>query len=70
MLGLIQQLHSLLRTYTVDYESKIVTANVIMDVLRQYSGTARPRPFKIVRDELLIGDGKTYLRRLQTRRMS
>ncbi len=52
-------------TYTVDYESGIVTANVITDVLRQYTGTAQPRPFKIVRDELLIGDGKTYLRRFK-----
>jgi len=34
-------------------------------VLRQYTGTAQPRPFKIVRDELLIGDGKTYLRRFK-----
>ena len=52
-------------TYTVDYESGVVTANVITDVLRQYTGTAQPRPFKIVRDELLIGDGKTYLRRFK-----
>jgi len=52
-------------TYTVDYESGVVTAYVITDVLRQYTGTAQPRPFKIVRDELLIGDGKTYLRRFK-----
>ena len=52
-------------TYTVDYKSGVVTANVITDVLRQYTGTAQPRPFKIVRDELLIGDGKTYLRRFK-----
>ncbi len=52
-------------TYTVDYESGTVTANVITDVLRQYTGTAQPRPFKIVKDQLLIGDGKTYLRRFK-----
>jgi hypothetical protein len=52
-------------TYTVDYESGIVTNNVITDVLRQYTGTAQPRPFKIVKDQLLIGDGKTYLRRFK-----
>ena len=52
-------------TYTVDYKSGVVTANVITDVLRQYTGTPQPRPFKIVRDELLIGDGKTYLRRFK-----
>jgi hypothetical protein len=52
-------------TYTVDYESGVVTANVITDVLRQYTGTAQPRSFKIVRGELLIGDGKTYLRRFK-----
>jgi hypothetical protein len=52
-------------TYTVDYESGVVTANVITDVLRQYTGTPQPRPFKIVRGELLIGDGKTYLRRFK-----
>jgi hypothetical protein len=52
-------------TYTVDYESGTVTANVITDVLRQYTGTPQPRPFKIVKGELLIGDGKTYLRRFK-----
>jgi hypothetical protein len=52
-------------TYTVDYENGIVTNNVITDVLRQYTGTAQPRPFKIVKGELLIGDGKTYLRRFK-----
>jgi len=52
-------------TYTVDYKSGTVTANVITDVLRQYTGTPQPRPFKIVRDQLLIGDGKTYLRRFK-----
>src|SRR5258706_13221726 len=52
-------------TYTVDYESGVVTPNVITDGLRQDTGPAHPRPFKIVRDELLIGDGKTYLRRFK-----
>ena len=52
-------------TYTVDYKSGVVTANVITDVLRQYTGTPQPRPFKLVKDQLLIGDGKTYLRRFK-----
>ena len=52
-------------TYTVDYKNGIVTANVITDVLRQYTGTPQPRPFKIVKNQLLIGDGKTYLRRFK-----
>jgi len=57
-------------TYTVEYKKGIVingvvTANVITDVLRQYTGTEQPRDFKIVKDQLLIGDGKTYLRRFK-----
>jgi hypothetical protein len=52
-------------TYEVDYKKGVVTANVITDVLRQYTGTPQPRPFKIVKDQLLIGDGKTYLRRFK-----
>lgn len=52
-------------TYTVDYESNTVTNNVTTDVLRQYTGTAQPRPFKIVDGELLIGDGVNYLRRFK-----
>lgn len=52
-------------TYTVDYASGTVTHNVTTDVLRQYTGTAQARPFKIVNGELLIGDGKTYLRRFK-----
>ena len=57
-------------TYTVEYKkgiviSGVVTANVITDVLRQYTGTPQPRDFKIVKNQLLIGDGKTYLRRFK-----
>jgi hypothetical protein len=52
-------------TYTVDYKNGIVTANVITDVLRQYTGTPQPRPFKLLKNQLLIGDGKTYLRRFK-----
>jgi hypothetical protein len=42
-----------------------VTHNVVTDVLRQYTGTAQSRPFAIVKGELLIGDGTTYLRRFE-----
>jgi lipocalin-like protein len=52
-------------TYEVDYKKGVVTASVITDVLRQYTGTDQPRPFKLVKDQLLIGDGKTYLRRFK-----
>jgi hypothetical protein len=52
-------------TYTVDYKEGVVTANVTTDVLRQYTGTDQPRPFKLVKDQLLIGDLKTYLRRFK-----
>ena len=52
-------------TYTVDYESGTVTHNVTTDVLRAYTGTAQPRPFKIVDGELLIGDPTSYIRRFQ-----
>ncbi len=52
-------------TYTVDNASGTVTHNVVTDVLRQYTATAQPRPFKIVGGELLIGDGSTYLRRFK-----
>jgi hypothetical protein len=65
MLASINNYMAYFGTYTVDYKSGVVTANVITDVLRQYTGTAQPRPFKIVKDELLIGDGKTYLRRFK-----
>jgi hypothetical protein len=52
-------------TYTVDYDAGTVTHNVTTDVLRQYTGTAQARPFRLVGDELLIGDGSTYLRRFK-----
>lgn len=54
-------------TYTVDYTTNTVTHNVTTDVLRQYTGTSQPRPFKLANDdnELLIGDGETYLRRFK-----
>jgi hypothetical protein len=51
--------------YTVDYDSGTVTRNVTTYVLRQYTGTVQSRPFRIVDNELLIGDGKTYLRRFK-----
>ena len=52
-------------TYTVDYTTGTVTHNVTTDVLRQYTGTAQARPFQLKGDELLIGDGQTYLRRFK-----
>ena len=54
-------------TYTVDYTTGTVTHDVTTDVLRQYTGTSQPRPFKLDdnNNELLIGDGQTYLRRFK-----
>jgi len=52
-------------TYTVDYNAGTVTHYVTTDVLRQYTATEQSRPFKLVGDELLIGDGTTYLRRFK-----
>jgi hypothetical protein len=52
-------------TYTVDYDNGVVTHNVTTDVLRQYTDGAQARPLKIVDDELLMGDGQTYLRRFK-----
>ena len=52
-------------TYTVDNQAGTINIQVTTDVLRQYTGTLQSRPFKIVNGELLIGDGKTYLRRFK-----
>jgi hypothetical protein len=49
-------------TYTVDKATNTVTHNVTTDVLRAYTGSVQPRPFKIVDGVLQIGDGTTYLR--------
>lgn len=51
-------------TYTVDYASGVVTINVVADVLRAYTGTPQPRPFKFENGELVIGDA-TYERRFK-----
>jgi hypothetical protein len=51
-------------TYTVDYVKGIVTINVVADVLRAYTGTPQPRPFKFENGELVIGDD-TYERRFK-----
>jgi hypothetical protein len=57
-------------TYTVQYDddtqtSGTVTHNVVTDVLRQYTGTAQPRPFKLNGDELIIGDPTSYVRKFK-----
>jgi hypothetical protein len=51
-------------TYTVDYASGVVTVNVVADVLRAYTGTPQPRPFRFENGELVIGDD-TYERRFK-----
>jgi acetolactate decarboxylase len=52
-------------TYKVDYAGGTIDQQVFTDVLRQYTGTPQPRPFKLVDGELLIGDLKSYLRRFK-----
>jgi hypothetical protein len=42
-----------------------VTHNVVTDLLRQYTGTAQPRPFELKGDVLIIGDPKSYIRRFK-----
>jgi lipocalin-like protein len=51
-------------TYTFDGAN--ITIQVFNDVLRAYTGTPQVRPYKLSADgdELLIGDGVSYLRRL------
>ena len=51
-------------TYTVDAAKGIVVHHVEGDARREYTGTDQPRPFRLNGDELVIGDGKTWLRRL------
>jgi hypothetical protein len=50
-------------TYTIDPTRKIVVHHVEGDVGREYTGTDQERPFRLVGDELFIGDGKGWLRR-------
>ena len=51
-------------TYTVDAAKGLVVHHVTGDVRREYTDTDQERPFRITGDELLIGDGKSWLRRL------
>jgi len=51
-------------TYTVDWQRNVVVHHVEADSRREYTGTEQERPFKLTGDELLIGDGETWLRRL------
>jgi acetolactate decarboxylase len=50
-------------TYTVDYPGGIINQQVFTDVLRSYTGTSQPRPFRLAGGDLIIGDEKTYIRR-------
>lgn len=52
-------------TYTVDYEKGVVTANVVTDVLRAYTGTPQPRNFKFENGDLVIYQTDSYLRRFK-----
>src|SRR2546428_9935894 len=51
-------------TYTIDAAKGIVIHHVEADSRREYFGTDQERPFQLAGDELRIGDGKTWLRRL------
>ncbi len=53
-------------TYTVDYTEGVVTVNVVADLLRAYTGTPQPRPFKFDENgDLVIGDPTSYIRRFK-----
>lgn len=51
-------------TYTVDYKAGVITHQVFADVLREYTGTPQPRPFRLDGNNLIIGDEQSYMRRL------
>lgn len=51
-------------TYTVDSTRGVITHQVVADVLREYTGTQQQRPFRFDGKDLIIGDEKSYLRRL------
>lgn len=51
-------------TYTIDSGKGVIVHHVTADVRREYTGTDQKRPFRLSGGELLIGDGKTWLRRL------
>jgi hypothetical protein len=52
-------------TYTVDWENGQIIHDVQSDVLRAYTGTRQPRPFRLEGNRLIIGDGKTWRRVLE-----
>jgi acetolactate decarboxylase len=58
-------------TYTVDYTfvdgsvKGTINQQVFTDVLRSYTGTAQPRPFRLTGQEMIIGDEKSYIRRFK-----
>lgn len=51
-------------TYTIDEARQVVIHHVEADMRREFTGTDQERPFTLSGDELRIGDGKTWLRRL------
>jgi len=55
-------------TYTVDATNGMVVHHVTADSRREHVGTDQPRPFRIAGDELIIGDGRTWLRRFKRQR--
>jgi hypothetical protein len=51
-------------TYSVDAARGVVIHHVTADMRREYAGTDQERPFQLTNDELRIGDGQTWFRRL------
>jgi len=45
----------------VDYPRGIIDQQVFTGVLRSYTGTSQPRPFRLVGRDPIIGDEKTYI---------
>ena len=61
---MLQEYVAYFGTYTVDAAHGVVVHHVIADLRREYGGTDQPRQFQLAGDVLLIGDSRTWLRRL------
>jgi hypothetical protein len=55
-------------TYKVDEAAGVLIQHIESDVSNGYAGTEQRRPFHLVGDRLVIGDGKTWTRVLERAR--
>jgi len=49
-------------TYSVDTTRRLIIHHVTADLSRLYPGTDQPRPFRLVRDTLILTDGHSWRR--------